>query len=171
MNKFFKAIKTFFNKLTGKSKSTSKLDAISNFELEKFVGTWYEIVRYDHWFESGLRNVYTKYSLSETKNKIKVENFGIDLKTGKKKVITGKAKLNDLHYKNVGWLKVSFFGPFYNDYKIVYADKKFNNIIVVGNTYDYFWILSKHQYIDGNDLVMLIDKATELGFDENKMIF
>ena len=38
MNKFFKAVKTFFNKLTGKSKSTSKLDAISNFELEKFIG-------------------------------------------------------------------------------------------------------------------------------------
>jgi apolipoprotein D and lipocalin family protein len=171
MNKFFKIIKTFFNKLTGKSKSTSKLDAINNFELEKFIGTWYEIVRYDHWFESGLRNVYTKYSLTETKNKIKVENFGIDSKTGKKKVITGKAKLNNLHHKNVGWLKVSFFGPFYNDYKIVYVDEKFNNIIVVGSTYDYFWILSKHQYIDSNDLVMLIDKATELGFDENKMIF
>ena len=43
--------------------------------------------------------------------------------------------------KNIGWLKVSFFWFFYNDYKIIYADEKFNNIIVTGKNKDYFWIL------------------------------
>jgi apolipoprotein D and lipocalin family protein len=162
-------IKKFFKKIFSKTKSTNELEAIGNFELKKFIGTWYEIVRYDHWFESGLTNVYTNYSLDN--NKIKVENFGTIKSSGISKKIIGKAKFNDSQYKNIGWLKVSFFGPFYNDYKIVYADDDFKHIIVVGSNYNYFWILSRQKYVDSNVLVKLVEKATELGFDEEKMMF
>ena len=168
-------IKNILNKLWNgltellfrKNNLNNDLEPITNFDLDKFIGTWYEIARYDHWFERGLTYVYTTYSYN---NKlIFVKNIGTDTETDEYKTVVGKAKL--AKEKNIGWLKVSFFWFFYNDYKIIYADEKFNNIIVTGKNKDYFWILSKSKYVDSDILVKLIDKATELGFSEDKMIF
>lgn len=36
---------------------------VSPFESQRFLGTWYEIARFDHHFESGLEKVTTTYSL------------------------------------------------------------------------------------------------------------
>ena len=62
---------------------------VKNFEIEKFVGKWYELARYDHFFERGMTNVTADYTLLDD-GKIRVVNSGI--KNGRKKEIVGKAK-------------------------------------------------------------------------------
>jgi lipocalin len=37
--------------LLSNNQSTDCLPAISNFNVNQYLGTWYEIARYDHWFE------------------------------------------------------------------------------------------------------------------------
>jgi apolipoprotein D and lipocalin family protein len=68
-------------------------------------------------------------------------------------------------------LKVSFFKPFYGDYKIVYVDENYTNMLVTSSTYNYFWLLSRNKYLlyDREQLVNLLIIASNLGFDTTKM--
>lgn len=65
---------------------------VSQFDLSKYLGTWYEIARFDHSFERGMDNVIAEYLLRED-GKIDVVNSG--WKDGKFKVADGKAKQPD----------------------------------------------------------------------------
>jgi apolipoprotein D and lipocalin family protein len=69
-------------------------------------------------------------------------------------------------------LKVSFFKPFYGDYKIVYVDENYTNMLVTSSTYNYLWLLSRNKYLlyDREQLVNLLIIASNLGFDTTKMI-
>ena len=140
---------------------------VENFELKRYLGTWYEIVRLDHSFEMGCSKVYANYSRKENGD-IKVVNRCV--KDGKEKSAKARA-----HFKNgdssKGHLKVSFFWPFYGDYKIIYLDKEYRTAIVDGGTTDYFWILSRSKSISSAKLLDLLKRAEEFGFDSSKFIF
>ena len=60
-----------------KEMRTDSIPAVKNFELEKYLGKWYEIARLPHSFEDGLINVSAEYSLDEDGD-IKVINRGFD---------------------------------------------------------------------------------------------
>ena len=65
---------------------------ISDFNLGRYLGTWYEIARFDHSFERGMDNVMAEYLLRDD-GKIDVFNSG--WKNGEYKVTEGKAKQPD----------------------------------------------------------------------------
>jgi len=52
------------------------VDPINNFELDRYLGTWYEIARLDHRFERGLSHVTADYSLQES-GQVRVINSGL----------------------------------------------------------------------------------------------
>jgi apolipoprotein D and lipocalin family protein len=139
--------------------------AVSNFKIDKYLGKWYEIARYDHSFEKGCKDVSANYSKRDD-GKIKVVNRCI--KNGKEKVANAVAKFEG--DENVAHLKVSFFWPFYGNYKVIYLDEKYQYAIIDGGTYDYFWILSRKKKIAPSVLNDLIRKAQNFGYDLNKMI-
>jgi apolipoprotein D and lipocalin family protein len=82
---------------------------VDGFDLERYLGTWYEIARLDHAFERGLTKVTANYSLREDGG-IKVVNRGYS--TEKKRWKEAKGKAYFVRRQDVGHLKVSFFGPF-----------------------------------------------------------
>ena len=99
----------------------SNVKPVSNFELNRYLGEWYEIARVDHWFERDLEQVKATYSLKDD-GTVKVVNRGYSVKKSKWKEAVGKAKFaND---SSTGYLKVSFFGPFYGPYVIYELDKQ-----------------------------------------------
>jgi apolipoprotein D and lipocalin family protein len=57
------------------------IDPVDNFELEPYLGTWYEIARLDHRFERGLSNVTANYSLREDGG-VRVLNRGYRTENG-----------------------------------------------------------------------------------------
>src|SRR3982750_1017880 len=65
--------------------------AVKPFEKEKYLGTWYEIARFDFRFEKGLDHVTATYSKLD-ESTIRVDNKGFDVKNQKWKESTGKAK-------------------------------------------------------------------------------
>ncbi|MBO5854595.1 MAG: lipocalin family protein, partial [Bacteroidales bacterium] len=77
-------------------------------ELNKYLGKWYEIARFDHSFERDMQNVTAEYKLLPNGN-IKVINSGY--RDGVYRVADGKAKTTDTS----GLLRVSFFMNFYSD--------------------------------------------------------
>ena len=68
----------------------AKYKAITGFEADKYLGTWYEIARLDHSFERGLDKVYAEYSFREDGG-LKVVNHGFDTKKQKWHEAIGQA--------------------------------------------------------------------------------
>lgn len=105
-------------------------------QLEQYLGDWYEIARFDHRFERGIQFSKANYTLRED-GKVQVLNSGI--KDGKARQALGKAKLTD----NPRILKVSFFGPFYSDYRVMLLDPDYQWVLIGGSSAKYLWILSR----------------------------
>ena len=109
---------------------------VSALDLNRYLGEWYEIARFDHSFERGVEQAKAKYSLKDD-GTIEVVNSGI--KNGKSKTAVGKGKTTD----TPGLLRVSFFGPFYADYRVMLIDKDYSRALVGSGSADYLWILSR----------------------------
>ena len=99
--------------LSGCSKDFDN-STVSEFDLSRYLGEWYEIARFDHSFERGLDNTMAQYILQDD-GKVVVLNTG--WKDGKFKLAEGKAKYKDPE-GDPGALKVSFFLFFYSQIRL-----------------------------------------------------
>lgn len=142
---------------------------VENFDLERYLGTWYEIARLDHRFERGLSRVQAEYSLRED-NGIRVTNRGFDKNKGRWTEAEGKAYF--VGDSNVGRLKVSFFGPFYGAYNIVHLDhQEYRYAMVIGPGTQYLWILAREPWLEPAILDQLVAEAEAMGFPVAELIF
>jgi apolipoprotein D and lipocalin family protein len=142
---------------------------VDNFNIERYLGKWYEIARLDHSFERGLTSVSAEYTL-RSDGGLRVVNRGYSQKENKWKEIEGKGYFVDR--KDQGFLKVSFFGPFYGSYVVFDLDREnYSYAQVCGPNKSYFWILARSPKIDDNLKKRLVDKAAYLGFDTDKLIY
>jgi apolipoprotein D and lipocalin family protein len=68
---------------------------------------------------------------------------------------------------DTGYLKVSFFGPFYGSYIIFELDESYQYALVSGPDKSYLWILARQPNISESLKKQLIDRASQVGFDLN----
>lgn len=139
--------------------STSDIPPVKAFSLEKYLGTWYEIARMPHSFERELVDVKAEYSL-RSDGKVKVVNSG--RQNGKARSVEGVARLKNAD--GLGELEVSFFRPFYGDYRIIYLSEDYTLAMVTSDTRDYLWILARTPVIDQARLIECLKLADRLGF-------
>ena len=145
------------------------VNAVKGFELDQYLGTWYEIARMDHSFERGMSNVTAQYSLREGGG-VTVLNRGYKESKSAWDDATGKAFF--VGDTSVGQLKVSFFGPFYGAYNIVALDQEaYQWSLVIGPDTDYMWILSRTAEMDESTLEDILSTARTFGFDTDALIF
>lgn len=141
---------------------------VENFDVNRYLGTWYEIARFDHSFERGLSRVTATYSLNEN-GTIRVVNRGFKAEKNEWKEAIGKAKF--VGRQDVGRLKVSFFGPFYGGYNIIDLDAAYSRVLVCSSNDKYLWILAREPKLPDEVLKGLLDKANSLGFATEKLIY
>lgn len=145
------------------------LKAVEGFEVNRYLGTWYEIARLDHRFERGLEKISATYTLREDGG-VDVLNKGWDVKAGEWQQAQGKAYF--VEQPDKGRLKVSFFGPFYGGYNIIELDKQnYAYSMVTGPDRSYFWILSRTPQLPEAELQALLKRAKALGFATDQLIF
>lgn len=140
---------------------------IADFDLLKYLGTWYEIARYDHSFERGMDNVVAEYLLRED-GKVDVLNSG--WKDGKYKVAEGKAKQPD-PLTDPAHLEVSFFLFFYSDYNVMMLDDDYQIALVGSKSPKYLWILSRTPVVDDKVMDLVLEEASERGYDIDNLIW
>ena len=144
------------------------LKPVEGFDVNRYVGTWYEIARLEQSFEKGLDNISAQYSLAKDGG-IEVLNQGRNEETGEWKKADGKAYF--IEQPTVGRLKVSFFGPFYGSYNIIALDKKnYQYSMVTGPNRSYLWILARSKSLPKEILDNLIADAKKQGFETHKLI-
>jgi len=144
-----------------------KLQPVTNFDVGRYAGTWYELARIDHRFEKGLVNVTAQYSLNPD-GTVKVVNRGFNPAKNEWKQATGTARF--LGDPGTAALKVSFFGPFYGGYNVVRLSEDYQTALVIGNTRDYFWLLSRQKTMPEAQKQALLAEAARLGVDLSQVI-
>lgn len=142
---------------------------VDGFDLNQYLGKWYEIARLDHSFERGLNNVTAEYSLRDDGG-VKVINRGFSIVENRWKEAEGKAYF--VRDQNEGYLKVSFFGPFYGSYVVFELDKEtYQYAFVAGPDTSYLWLLSRTPSANKALVEQFVNRSKALGFDTDKLIF
>lgn len=145
----------------------SGIEPVTGFDLDDYLGKWYEVARLDHPFERGLEQVSAVYSLRED-GSIKVVNRGFSKPDQEWKEIEGRAV--PAGPPDVGHLKVSFFGPFYSAYGIFELDPDGQFAFVSGANRNYLWLLSRKPTASRSVWQRFESRARDLGFDTSELI-
>lgn len=141
---------------------------VKELQLDKYLGTWYEIARYDHRFERNLVGVTATYSMRED-GKIKVLNAGYKNNLdGVLSEAVGKAKIPNPTIPSK--LKVSFFWIFYGDYFVLELDAQYQWAVIGSSSDKYLWILSRTPQMDPTVYQSLLDKLTQRGYATSKLL-
>jgi apolipoprotein D and lipocalin family protein len=143
------------------------LTPVRGFEVDRYLGTWYEIARLDHSFERDLQQVTAQYSLNADSS-VRVINRGFDAQQQQWRQAEGTAKF--VEHPDVGHLKVSFFGPFYGGYNVLVLDPDYQYALVSGPNRDYLWILARTPTLPQATYDHLLTQAHQMGFDTAKLI-
>ena len=142
---------------------------VTGFELERYLGKWYEVARLDHSFEKGLSQVTAEYSLREDGG-VLVLNRGFSESNNEWKEAEGKAYF--VNSNSEGYLKVSFFGPFYGSYIIFELDhENYQYAFISGPSTKYLWLLSRTPLVGKEIIKKFIEMSNSRGFDTDSLIF
>lgn len=144
--------------------STVDNSTVQSLDLNRFMGRWYEIARFDHKFERDMQQVTTIYAIQDN-GRVKVINQG--LKNGKWKTSEGKGKLTT----TPGLLRVSFWGPFYSDYRVMMLAPDYSYALIGGENDKYLWILSRSPQMRQDIRNQVLREAQRRGYNTNNLIW
>lgn len=145
------------------------IEPVKGFDLNKYLGKWYEIARLDHPFERNLEQVSAEYSIREDGG-MQVKNRGFSIKENKWNEAVGKAYF--VREPEEGYLKVSFFGPFYGSYVIFELDKNdYQYAFVSGPKESYLWFLSRTPTVSYELKEKFQERAKALGYKTEELIW
>lgn len=144
------------------------LQPVRGFDVERYLGHWYEIARLDHPFERGLTHVSANYRRIDD-SRLEVINRGYDPAKGAWREIKGVARFRDS--PELASLKVSFFGPFYGGYHVLLLDPDYRHAVVAGPKRDYLWILAREPRLDDATRERLVAAARAWGFATENLVW
>ncbi len=139
---------------------------VSEFDLERYMGTWFEIARFDNRFERNLINVKAQYELLSN-GKVKVVNSGVNSQSGEWQEAVGKARTTRIS----GRLEVSFFWIFYSPYIVLELDSNYEWALVGSRSDKYLWILSRTAKLPQPTIDHIFKRAKARGYDTTKLMF
>ena len=126
----------------------------------------HEVARLDHSFERGLSHVTADYSMRKDGG-LRVLNRGYSEKKKEWKTAEGKAYF--VKGTDEGYLKVSFFGPFYGSYVIFQLDEEnYQFAIISGPNKSYLWILARTPELNPELKQNLISRAADVTLKEGR---
>lgn len=137
---------------------------VKAFDINRFLGKWYEIARFDHRFERGMTHCIANYDMKED-GSIIVTNYG--RKDGEWETSVGKAKTT----VTPGALRVSFFGPFYSDYRVLFLAPDYSYALIGGSDDSYLWILSRTPVLEKSVRDSLLLEAARRGYKTENLIW
>lgn len=144
------------------------LPTVDHVELDRYLGTWYEIARYPAPFQEGCVATSATYSLRDdgdirVLNRCLVENLDGELREAE-----GRAKIVD--EQSNAKLKVTFFWPFYGDYWVLALDEDYQWALVGEPSREYLWILSRTRQMDAELFDSIVRRLPALGYDPEQLL-
>lgn len=143
------------------------LEVVPSLDLQRYLGTWYEIATIPHFFQKDCVGVTANYSLRPDGDITVVNTCRKKTLDGPVKTAKGKAWITDETTK--AKLKVRFFWPFSGDYWIVELDPDYQWAVVGAPDRDYLWILCRTPHMEELLYQDLLGRAAAKGFDVNRL--
>lgn len=144
-----------------------ELEVVEHVDLERYLGTWYEIASYPAWFQKNCTAVTAEYSLRDDGLIRVINSCRKGSLEGTLKQSTGRAKVVD--QTTNAKLKVSFFGPFWGDYWIVDLDPEYRWAVVGVPNRKYLWILSRTSTIDEELYREIVGRLPAIGYNPDRL--
>lgn len=142
---------------------------VDNFQLDRYLGSWYEVARLNHSFEKGLSHVTAEYALRDDGG-VNVINKGYS--ADKKQWSTAEGKAYFVGDSDIAHLKVSFFGPFYGAYVIFELDaSNYQYAFVTSYNRKFLWLLSRTPTVSDDIMQRFKVLTRQYGFDEQAIIY
>lgn len=132
-------------------------------ELERYLGRWYEMARYEAPFQKDCEGVTADYALRDDGKIAVVNSCRQGAPNGPMKIANGRAKVVD--GSQGAKLRVSFFGPFYGDYWVLDRAEDYSWSIVGEPSGRYLWILTREQRPADDLRLALEQRVRSLGYD------
>jgi apolipoprotein D and lipocalin family protein len=143
------------------------LEVVPFVDVQRYLGTWYEIATIPQRFQKGCVGVTAHYSLRSDGDIDVVNVCRKETLDGKQRSVRGKAWIVDK--KTNAKLKVRFFWPFSGAYWIIELDKDYQWAVVGHPNRKYLWILSRTPQMDGAVYDELLKRIAAKGYDLNKI--
>ena len=152
--------------------SNKKVEAITNFKAELYVGNWYEIARIPFYFEKDcIAPIIANYALDDDGlsviNSCKNRDGTVSNSLGEATFVESSniAKLQVTFVPK--WMRFTHIGR--GDYWIMYTDYQYS--LVGSPDHKYLWILSRSEVVDANKIIALLNIARDHGFDVKHLEF
>lgn len=139
---------------------------VAVFDLRRYMGTWYEIARYDHSFERRLAGVQAHYELLSD-GRVTVENSGVDYRSTVGKRARGKAR----SHGDAGAFAGLVFLVFLFGLQRAELGPDYDWALVGGGSSKYLWILSRTPRLPSRTLNHILRLAEARGYRTGKLLF
>jgi apolipoprotein D and lipocalin family protein len=159
---------------TGASNAqTVPLQTISKLDVNRYMGTWYEIAKYPNWFQKKCKsNTRAQYSLQadgtvQVDNSCTTETGEVSQAIGQARPVgaAGTAKL-EVRFAPA-WL--SFIPLVWGDYWVIDLDAQYQLVAVSEPKREYLWILSRTPAVNPAAYDALTARLAQNGFDLKKL--
>ena len=133
-------------------------------DLQRYLGRWYELGRYEVGFEKDCEGVTAEYTLRDDGRIGILNTCRAGAPDGPARSARGRAK--PVTGSGNAKLKVSFFGPFYfADYWVLDRADDYRWSIVGEPSGKYLWLLHREPTPGEPEWTALVGRARALGFD------
>lgn len=155
---------------TSHEASLPPLETVPFVDLNRYMGTWFEIASFPQWFSKDCVNSEAQYTL-RTDGRVDVVNAcRIRTPMGRRKQVTGIARV--VNSATNAELKVSFFWPFDGDYWIIELDDEYQYAAVSDPSRNTLWILSRREQLDESLKRDLLERLqSKHGFELSRLRF
>lgn len=143
------------------------LRAVAHVELERYVGTWYEIASFPQRFQRGCTATMATYAIRRDGNIDVLNSCRKGSLDGEAKSARGRARVVD-HSTNAR-LQVSFFRPFWGDYWIIDLADDYSYAVVGHPSRDYLWILGRSPAMTDATWQSIVDRLQAQGYETSRL--
>lgn len=140
---------------------------MSHVDLNRYVGTWYDIASFPQRFQKGCTGSTATYTIRRDGDIDVVNRCRLNSLDGKEKVAKGRAQV--VNKATNAKLKVSFFRPFWGDYWIIDLGWNYEYAVVGHPSRDYLWILSRTPTMDATVYDEIIGRLKEQGYEVQRL--
>ncbi|MFO1431919.1 MAG: lipocalin family protein [Candidatus Competibacteraceae bacterium] len=151
---------------TGSHSDKPPLQVVQQVDLDRYLGTWYEIASIPNTFQRGCVATKATYSRLENGTIQVINECRQGTLDGKPRRIVGTAWVAGA---DPAKLKVQFFRPFRGDYWIIELDKDYGYAVVGHPTREYLWILSRTPSMDPELYQELLRRIAAHGYDPTEI--
>ncbi len=159
--------------LSGCASTTSRLNlpplqTVPKVELERYLGTWYEIASFPQSFQKGCTATTATYALRDDGDIDVLNRCRLERVDGEEKVAKGLARVVDKETN--AKLEVSFFRPFWGAYWVIQLEPEYRYAVVGHPGRDYLWILSRTPTLEAAEYEGIVAGLTAVGYEVQRLV-